>query len=141
MQNIRKLCLKIYLYLFLRKERIKTTLTKAKIFRPFIEKIITRAKVDNLHNRRIVYEKIRNTNLLKKLFINVAKRYLHRNGGYTRIYKLGKRKGDGADICIIELVPELISDDSNDDDKGGSDSNQKKIEDKKISLSSKNKQV
>ncbi len=97
---------------FLRKERIKTTLTKAKVFRPFIEKVITRAKVDNLHNRRIVYKKIRNTNLLKKLFINIAKRYLNRNGGYTKIYKLGKRKGDGAQVCYIELVPELIDESS-----------------------------
>lgn len=94
----------------IRNERITTTQAKARIFRPFIEKIITRAKVDNLHNRRLVFEDIKSTTVLKKLFENVAKRYLSRPGGYTRTYKLIQRTGDASEMCIIELVPEFLND-------------------------------
>ena len=93
----------------LNKERIKTTKTKAKIFRSFIEKIIHRAKIDSLHNRRIVYKDVRNTKLLLKLFQDIAKRYLDRNGGYTRIIALGLRKGDASEMCYIELVEQTLN--------------------------------
>ncbi len=93
---------------FLKKEKVTTTVTKAKIFKSFIEKIITRAKEDTLHNRRMVYKKIKDTSVLKKLFVNIAKRYQNRNGGYTSLYKLGKRKGDASEMALLQLVPELI---------------------------------
>ena len=97
----------------LRHEKIKTTVPKAKIFRSFIEKIITRAKVDSLHSRRLVYRDIKNTLLLKKLFENIATRYKDRNGGYTRIIRVGQRKGDGAEMCYVCLVEENLNSNSN----------------------------
>ena len=90
----------------LKKERIQTTLIKAKELRRVAEKIITRAKVKNLHNIRIVARMIKDKDILKKLFDEVAPRYVTRNGGYTRIIKLNKRKGDGSDLAFIELVEE-----------------------------------
>lgn len=93
---------------FIRHERIKTTKTKARIFRSYIEKLITRAKVDSLHNRRMIFKDVKNTHLLKKLFENIAKRYQNRPGGYTRTYKLIPRIGDASEMCIIELVPEFL---------------------------------
>lgn len=97
---------------FIRHEKITTTKAKARVFRPFIEKMITRAKVDNLHNRRLVFRDIKNTLVLKKLFENVAKRYIERPGGYTRVYKLLQRTGDASEMCIIELVPEFLTEDA-----------------------------
>jgi large subunit ribosomal protein L17 len=89
----------------IKNERIVTTLPKAKYLRKIVEKVITRAKVDNLHNRRIAYEFLRDKKSLIKLFSNVAVRYVSRPGGYTRIVKLGKfRKGDNAELAIIELI-------------------------------------
>lgn len=93
---------------FLLKEKLKSTKTKTRIFRSYIEKIITRAKVDSLHNRRLIFKEIKNTRVIKKLFEDIAKRYLTRPGGYTRIYKLGQRVGDSSEMCIIELVPEFL---------------------------------
>jgi len=91
----------------LRKERIKTTLVKAKELRRVVEKMITRARVKTLHNIRIVHKLISNKDILKKLFDEIAPRYVERNGGYTRIIKLGKRAGDNADLAYIELVEEI----------------------------------
>ncbi|MFN4245336.1 MAG: 50S ribosomal protein L17 [Brevinematia bacterium] len=89
----------------IKNERIVTTLARAKYLRKVAEKIITRAKEDNLHNRRLVFSFLRNKRALVKLFNNVAVRYVNRPGGYTRIVKLGKyRKGDNAELAIIELV-------------------------------------
>lgn len=91
-------------------ERITTTVTKAKELRRVAEKIITKAKVKNLHNIRQIGKLIEVNSLVKdkvilrKLFDDIAPRYESRNGGYTRIIKLASRKGDGADLCIIELV-------------------------------------
>ena len=84
--------------------QIKTTVVKGKIFRSFIEKIITRAKLDNIHNRRLVYRDIKDTILLKKLFENIAVKYKDRPGGYVRIIKLGQRKGDAAEMCYVSFV-------------------------------------
>lgn len=89
-------------------EKITTTITKAKFLKSYAEKLITKAKVDNLHNRRIVYKHIRNTEILKKVFEDLGKRFATRNGGYTRLYKLNPRKGDASEMCIIELVEELL---------------------------------
>ena len=89
-------------------ERIKTTKAKAKEVRRCAEKMITRAKTDSVHNRRIVAKDIRDPAVLSKLFTDIAPRYASRPGGYTRIVKLGSRQGDGADMVLLELVDRVI---------------------------------
>lgn len=84
--------------------QITTTLAKAKAMRPLAEKLITRARKGDLHSRRVVLRTIRNNEIVTKLFDEVAPRYTERPGGYTRITKLGPRRGDGAEEAIIELV-------------------------------------
>lgn len=88
----------------LKHKRIKTTLAKAKALRPFVEKLITRAKDDTVHSRRIVYKDIRDRQVIKELFSEIAQKVQNRPGGYTRIIKLGHRLGDGAEMAMIELV-------------------------------------
>ncbi|OGZ31840.1 MAG: 50S ribosomal protein L17 [Candidatus Niyogibacteria bacterium RIFCSPLOWO2_12_FULL_41_13] len=85
------------------KNRIKTTEAKAKEARSFAEKIITRAKTDNVASRRLI-KKIMDETTLKHLFEKIAPRYKNRQGGYSRIVKLGRRMGDGAKEAIIELI-------------------------------------
>ncbi|MFT8363501.1 MAG: 50S ribosomal protein L17 [Sporolactobacillus sp.] len=94
-------------------ERIQTTLQKAKAVQPIAEKMITLAKRGDLHARRQAAAFIRNEaadaedvkqNAVQKLFNDIAKRYEERQGGYTRVLKTGPRKGDGAELAIIELV-------------------------------------
>ena len=84
-------------------ERIKTTETKAKVIRSKVETMITRAKKDTLHNRRIIMKSMFTPNSVKKLFEVLGPRYLDRPGGYTRIYKTSKRRGDGAQQVYIEF--------------------------------------
>lgn len=91
-----------------RHERIKTTTPKAKEIRRIAEKMISRAKDNSLHNIRIVNKKIKNKEILMKLFNEIAPRYIDRNGGYTRITKLKRRKGDGAELAYIELIEEGV---------------------------------
>ena len=86
------------------KERIRTTLPKAKELRPFAEKLITMAKRDDLHSRRLVARSIQNRAVVKKLFDALGPRFAQRPGGYSRILKLGWRKGDGAEMAILELI-------------------------------------
>ena len=86
------------------KERIRTTLPKAKEVRRFAEWMITLGKRGDLHARRQALAVIRDKKVVKKVFDDLAKRYADRNGGYTRIIKLGWRKGDCAEMAIIELV-------------------------------------
>ncbi|MGQ9615172.1 MAG: 50S ribosomal protein L17 [Spirochaetota bacterium] len=83
---------------------ITTTLAKAKELRRLSEKIITRAKVNTLHNKRIVLRRLKNRDVVAKLFDTIAPVYKDVHGGYTRILRLGKRMGDGAEMSIIELV-------------------------------------
>ena len=85
-------------------ERIKTTKTKAFAIRRSAEKLITRAKVDSVHNRRIVSSRLFDEGIVAKLFTDIAVRMKERPGGYTRIIKLGERHGDAAEIVILELV-------------------------------------
>lgn len=87
-------------------ERIRTTEAKAKALRPFAEKLITKAKKGDLHNRRQVLSVIEDREVVHKLFDDIAPRFAERNGGYTRILKIGPRGGDGAPMVLIELVTE-----------------------------------
>jgi len=87
-----------------RYERIRTTKTKALAIRRSAEKLITRAKVDTVHNRRIVSSRLFDEGIVVKLFTNIAQRMKERPGGYTRILKLGERPGDASEIVILELV-------------------------------------
>ena len=88
------------------RERIRTTLPKAKELRPYAERLITLAKRedDRLHARRLVLRDIQDPAVVKKLFDNLGARYATRPGGYTRILRLGPRKGDGAEMAIVELL-------------------------------------
>ena len=88
------------------KEQIKTTLPKAKDLRSVVEKMITRAKVDSVANRRLIAAELGNgaDATVKKLFAVLGPRYAKRNGGYTRVLKAGFRYGDAAPMAIIELV-------------------------------------
>jgi large subunit ribosomal protein L17 len=85
-------------------ERIVTTVPKAKAVRPLVEKMITLAKRDTLHTRRQAAAFLETPEALKKLFDKLGTRFGQRNGGYTRIVRLGNRKGDGAEQAMIELV-------------------------------------
>ncbi len=85
-------------------ERITTTQAKAKEVRRAAEKLITRSKVDSVHNRRIAAKFIQHEKILNKLFTEHGPRMKDRNGGYTRILKIGFRQGDAADMVILELV-------------------------------------
>ena len=85
-------------------ERITTTSAKAKEVRKAAEKLITRSKVDTVHNRRIVAKFIQDEKILNKLFTEPGPRMKDRKGGYTRILKIGFRQGDAADMVILELV-------------------------------------
>jgi large subunit ribosomal protein L17 len=88
------------------KERIRTTLPKAKELRPFAERLITLAKRedDRLHARRLAARHIQEPTVVKKLFDSIGSRFATRPGGYTRILRLGPRKGDGAEMAYLELV-------------------------------------
>ena len=96
-------------------ERITTTKSKALEVRKAAEKLITRGKVDSVHNRREVAKFISDGKILNKLFTEIGPRMKERNGGYTRVLKLGFRQGDAADMVILELVDyklDLEADDS-----------------------------
>lgn len=84
--------------------KIETTLSRAKEVRSLTEKMITLAKEDNLHNKRMALAFITKEDVVKKLFDEIAPKYKDRNGGYTRINKLGPRRGDAAEMSIIELL-------------------------------------
>ena len=85
-------------------KRINTTVAKAKALQQFVEPMITKSKEDTTHNRRIVYSRLRQKEVVAELFRDVAPKVGDRPGGYTRIIKLGNRLGDNADMAMIELV-------------------------------------
>jgi len=86
-------------------ERIITTLVKAKTLRPIAEKVVTLGrKADSVHARRLVGRWIESRDVIKRLFSEIGPRFVNRHGGYTRIVKLGPRKGDGAELAILEFV-------------------------------------
>ncbi len=86
------------------RERVVTTVPKAKAVRPLVEKMIGLAKADTLHTRRQAAAVLRTPDSLQKLFDTLGTRFGQRNGGYTRITRLGPRKGDGAELALLELV-------------------------------------
>lgn len=85
-------------------DKVTTTEAKAKAVRPLAEKLITKARKGDIHSRRVVLKTITNKDAVHRLFDEVAPRYVERPGGYTRITKLGPRRGDGAEEALIELV-------------------------------------
>ncbi|HSV88005.1 MAG TPA: 50S ribosomal protein L17 [Bacteroidales bacterium] len=85
-------------------KRINTTLAKAKALKVFVEPLITKSKSDNTHSRRVVFSYLGNKFAVSELFREVAQKVADRPGGYTRILKTGFRTGDGAEMCLIELV-------------------------------------
>ncbi|WMN11785.1 50S ribosomal protein L17 [Marivirga salinae] len=101
-------------------KRITTTVAKAKALRKYVEPLLTKSKEDTTHNRRIVFSSLKNKEVLKELFDEVATKIANRPGGYTRIIKLGSRLGDDAEMALIELV------DYNEMLLGGEDKKEKK---------------
>jgi large subunit ribosomal protein L17 len=89
-------------------QRIRTTLAKAKAVRPLAEKMVTLGKKGSLHARRTAFAVLRQKDAVKKLFGEIAPRSAERNGGYTRIVKLGRRKSDSAPIAYLEWVDAAI---------------------------------
>jgi large subunit ribosomal protein L17 len=88
----------------LKHELITTTVAKAKELRGYIEPMITLAKVDTVHNRRIAFSRLRDRDMVQKLFTDLGPHFKQRPGGYVRVLKAGHRKGDCAPIAIVELV-------------------------------------
>ena len=101
--------------------RIRTTKAKALEVRRTAEKMITRAKLDSVHNRRIISARLYDEGIVAKLFTDIAPRMKERNGGYTRVLKLGERQGDAAKVVLLELVDYKL-------DTEGSDKKAKKKE-------------
>jgi len=85
-------------------KRITTTVAKAKELRSFVEPLITKSKTDSTHSRRIVFSRLKQKDAVSSLFRDVAPKVAEREGGYTRIIRLGTRQGDAAEMCMMELV-------------------------------------
>lgn len=119
----RKALLRNMATVLFRHDRIVTTKAKAIEVRRVAEKMITKAKEDSVHNRRVVGEKIADQAVLAKLFTEIGPRMKERNGGYTRILKLGFREQDAASMVVLELVDHKLED--------GKKSEKKKAADKK----------
>lgn len=100
----RKAMLRAMVTFLLEKGSIETTVTRAKEVSAIAEQMITLGKQDNLHAKRQVLSYVTKEDVVKKLFDEIAPRYADRNGGYTRIYKTGPRRGDAAEMAILELV-------------------------------------
>ena len=88
----------------IKEKRIETTLAKAKALRKYVEPLITKSKEDSTHQRRMVFAYLRDKEAVTELFREVSQKVANRNGGYTRILKLGRRLGDGAVMAMMELV-------------------------------------
>ena len=100
----RKAMLRAMVTFLLENGKIETTITRAKEVRSMAEKMITLAKDDSLHSKRIALSYITKEDVVKKLFDEISPKYQDKNGGYCRIIKTGPRRGDSAEMCIIELV-------------------------------------
>jgi large subunit ribosomal protein L17 len=101
------------------KERIRTTLPRAKEVRPIAERMITLGKRESLHARRQALAYMKDPEVVSKLFKTLAPRFAQRSGGYTRIVRLGFRQGDGAQMAILELIGSGFKADKKDEKKGG----------------------
>jgi large subunit ribosomal protein L17 len=100
----RKAMFKNMMVSLLKHELITTTVAKAKELRGYIEPMITLGKVDSVHNRRIAFARLRDRDMVQKLFNELGPHFQSRPGGYTRVLKCGNRKGDAAPMAIVELV-------------------------------------
>ncbi len=100
-------------------EKIRTTEAKAKLLRPYAERLITKAKKGGIHDRRQVLSVIEDRAVVHKLFADIGPRFASRPGGYTRILKLGQRSGDGAPMALIELVDSGVVSGGDEADSGG----------------------
>jgi len=102
------------------RERIRTTLMKAKELRPYAERLITLARRDDdrLHARRLAARALQDRTVMKKLFDDLGARFASRPGGYTRILRLGPRRGDGAEMAIVELLGSEYKPEKKTDEKG-----------------------
>lgn len=100
----RKAMLRAMVTYLLENGKIETTVTRAKEVRSMAEKMITTAKTNDLHSKRQVLAYVTKENVVKKLFDEIAPKYADRNGGYTRIVKIGPRRGDAAEMAVISLV-------------------------------------
>ena len=85
-------------------KRISTTTAKAKALKRYIEPLLTKAKLDTTHSRRVVFKELQSKEAVTELFREIAQKIANRPGGYTRILRTGFRQGDAAEMCIIELV-------------------------------------
>jgi large subunit ribosomal protein L17 len=85
-------------------KKITTTIAKAKALKPYVEPLLTRAKEDSTHSRRVVFSYLQSKEAVSELFREISQKIAARPGGYTRILKTGHRQGDNADMCILELV-------------------------------------
>ena len=94
---------------FIKHEQITTTLPKAKELRPVAEKLVTLGKRGDLHAKRQAFNQLRDETIVTKLFSTIADRYKTRHGGYTRVLKAGMRRGDAADMAVIEFVDRDVS--------------------------------
>ena len=100
----RKALLRNLVTSFLENGKIETTVTRAKETQAMAEKMITLGKANTLHTRRQALEFITKEDVVTKVFAEIAPKYADRNGGYTRVIKTGPRRGDAAEMCIIELI-------------------------------------
>ena len=100
----RKAMLRAMVTFLLENGKIETTVTRAKEVRAMAEKMITIAKANDLHSKRQVYSYITKETVAKKVMDEIAPKYADRNGGYTRIVKIGPRRGDAAEMCVIEII-------------------------------------
>jgi large subunit ribosomal protein L17 len=118
---------------FFDNERIRTTLPKAKELRPYAEKLITLARREDgrLHARRLAAREIQNPIILKKLFDTLGPRFQARNGGYSRIYRLGPRRGDGTEMAMLELVGSEYKPEKKDEKGKAATSKDKDVKDEK----------
>ena len=105
----RKAMFKNMMCSMLKHEMIKTTLPKAKELRCYLEPMITLAKVDSVHNRRIAFARLRDRDMVTKLFNEIGPHFKTRPGGYLRVLKCGFRKGDCAPMAFVELVGRELS--------------------------------
>ena len=102
--DLRMAMLRAMVTYLLENGKIETTVTRAKEVRAMAEKMITTAKNDDLHSKRQVYSFVTKETVAKKVFDEIAPKYKETNGGYTRIIKIGPRRGDAAEMAIIELI-------------------------------------